>query len=251
MIARSTTVVTGLLSVTAIVLGCATGAPEPEHEAQETTTAAVETCAAGSGGKLLGDKCRRDHDCCSGRCQRIPFNDNYCVRPVGQCRPRGEICDPYGANECCSGACDRDTIKCQAGGSGGSVLGDTCRRDSDCESGRCQRIPFHDSYCVRPAGQCRPRGEICDPYGASECCSGVCDRDTIKCKAGGSGGATLGDTCQRDRDCESGRCQRIPFNGSYCVRPAGQCRPRGEICDPYGANECCSGACDRDTINCQ
>lgn len=141
---------------------------------------------------VLGDACRADDQCQSGRC----LGGTCQCDQDGDC-PSGQRCfrPAVGANYCA-----REDL----------ALGASCSRDDQCRSDHCE-----GGQCVcRRDGDC-PGGQVC--------------RTPITgqnfCEAGDDGNLALNASCTRDDQCKSGRCE-----GDRCVCRSDTDCPTGQSC---------------------
>jgi hypothetical protein len=103
-----------------------------------------------------GLQCRRDEQCCSGKC-----------RNNGTCAPAkvGAPCDPDNPADCRSGVCG-----CTKRSVAGELVSCTCRRATCTESGEagCEATAdCCDGFCLASRGVCFPPQQQCVPEGAS------------------------------------------------------------------------------------
>ena len=172
-----------------------------------------QCCSARCGGSNLcvclgrGEPCTDDGQCCSTFCagQR-----NTC-----ECFDSGEDCR-FGAQSCCSGACDVSGKCC-------GNEGDTCTQDTDC----CSNGICDAGRCV----SCLGLGKGCnsDP----QCCSGASCSDNTCCIP--PGGACTQDSCCSGSICLFGTC---------CAQPGQTCDSNRPCCKGLGLSGfCLSGTC--------
>ena len=102
-------------------------------------------------------ECRRDGQCCSGKCRK-----NKTCAAAGVGKP----CDPNTPSDCKSGECGctkRDTT--------GELINCTCRRAECTEAGEntgCDNTAdCCDGFCLTSRGICSPPQQQCIPKGAS------------------------------------------------------------------------------------
>ena len=138
----------------------------------------------------LGFRCRRNGDCCSGRCA-----SNTCIPNTGGgCRSTGFGCG--NDSDCCSGNCERSI--CVSGGGSCNSLGFGCRLNGDCCSGRCS-----GNICVRDGdgGRCGPGLFACGSGAGRGCCP-----VNFRCCRGGfgSGCCPSGFRCRSNGTCTLG-----------------------------------------------
>jgi len=206
-------------------------------------------CAPQGGNcNAIGDVCFSGSGCCSGVCV-IPngATAGTCASGGGTCTADGEPCSG------CSGCCSRVCAPTATGGhicvpaSGCRLIGDLCRKDSDCCGGGATGLPgANEVVCTIIAGSNPPVGTCSNPTG--------CDPDGDVC-----GLASGNNTCGNSRhDC----CDCIPpkincckldragvprcYGGSTTSCPSGYdgtpgcCIAAGQIC--AFSSECCGGA---------
>jgi hypothetical protein len=207
------------------------GFDELSRELAETTSrrAALRLLAAGTAGGLLslvgmrgagardcegiGDRCRRNNQCCSGACR-----NGRCCRPDGgRCRRN---------NQCCSGTCTNGTCGAPTGCAPGETL---CAPGTDCES-CCPESTFCCSD-VDPFGNCTRQ---CCPAARPACCTSPTDRVFVVCCA-------TDEVCS---PCANGAVTCCPA-GETCVEcPGGtlRCCPPNQTCDFVGGTNVCVAA---------
>ena len=149
-------------------------------------------------GKRRTSACRRDSDCCNGRCDTSKGKTN--VDGLGRCRcaRRNEQCGDN--RDCCSrkkqgmvclgGIC---TAPCAANGT-------TCDQTTVCCSGTCGGVVgvdrgFASQCCVLPGKSCAADADCCGAPGYA-CEQGVC---AIACMP-------LGAACTQQDVCCAGAC---------------------------------------------
>ncbi len=145
-------------------------------------------------------------------------------RFVPPCEPTAEVCN--GLDDDCDGEVDP----------GCAGLGESCARDEDCGSERCESVEGV-SLCVRA---CDPRSVVAScPFGfhceVTGCGTGLC--------APGEGALSDGEACATDVDCASGRCATVAGVarcGRQCDVGAEDCA-EGLACEPDAAGGC--GTC--------
>lgn len=165
----------------------------------------------------FGEACRSDDQCRSGRCL-----GGTCQCDQDRDCPTGQRCfkPVVGANSCAP--TDRP-------------LGASCNRDAECRSDHCE-----GGECVcRHDGDC-PNGQVCR--------TPITGRN--RCEAGSDGNLTIGNACERNDQCKSGRCE-----GGRCVCSSDNDCATGQSCfTPItGPNFCESttlalgASCNRDS----
>ena len=106
------------------------------------------------GCRLTGDRCGRNNQCCSNKCnrkrrkkrrrddrdgdrrnRRKKKNDGQCV-----CLSNGKKCRKDAA--CCRGHCDKNERRCRC-----VPANDTCNKDSDCCRGKCRAAAGGNKFC--------------------------------------------------------------------------------------------------------
>lgn len=136
-------------------------------------TAALAELALGDGSAALecrgkGKPCRRDGQCCSGKCR----NNKTCAA-AGVGKP----CNPNKPTDCQSGKCGctkRDTsgklVECTCRRAACSGQGDAgCAETADCCNGFCLKSR---GFCFPPQQQCIPAGASCEEA-PTLCCPGL------------------------------------------------------------------------------
>jgi hypothetical protein len=166
------------------------------------------------GSLTLGESCRNNRECATGKCQGHG-NARQCVcASDGDCAS-GEFCNTrLGRNRCLA--------------DGSLDLGDRCQQNRECTSGKCQGSG-NDRECVCASdGDCGG-GEFCNTrLGKNRCLD---DRSVA-----------LGDACDKNRECASGMCQGSG-NDRVCVCASdGDC-PDSRICNrrSFRPNQCIAG----------
>jgi hypothetical protein len=104
------------------------------------------------GCRLSGEKCDKDHQCCSGDCRggkkkkkkKNDKNGKKNRRKEGECRCRGEgdSCSKDAA--CCRGYCHPNDGRCRC-----IPDNTTCNRDQDCCRGTCKADKNGNRFCKR------------------------------------------------------------------------------------------------------
>jgi hypothetical protein len=199
----------------------------------------------------LGDICFKPADCCSGLCTvAAGMTAGTCTAiattGAGQCMIDGQFCDSSGTN-CCSRLCVPTSTGghiCQVA-QGCRVVGDICRKDTDCCGGPVGGPGSGNITCVLDTGTTPPIGRCRNPMGCNPA-GDVC---------GGTGGGQVNarqDCC----DCAPPKfnCCKPDSNGVHrCFgTPAGTsacktgytgtppcCIAMGQQC--AFASECCGG----------
>ena len=180
----------------------------------------------------VGQSCEGQTDCTSGDCYaRIQCTDLVCGERgwcTVDCATNADcgsaICvsvpclgsqDPSTCGRKCippcdaSGSCKLGTCRELVALEGGTArvcdirleMGETCSRDSDCQSGHCA-----NGVCADAAGL--QNGSSCSL--PTDCASGTCTNGSCR------GAALLGDVCTTDADCAAGHCCSTS-SGSVCA----------------------------------
>ena len=100
------------------------------------------------GCRLSGEKCDKNHQCCSGDCRggkkrKKKKDGKKSKRKEGECRCRGEgdSCNKDAA--CCKGFCNNDgRCRCVPEGA-------TCNKDSDCCKDTCREDDRGNRFCKK------------------------------------------------------------------------------------------------------
>jgi hypothetical protein len=191
--------------------------------------------AAGDGGSgptcgTFGTPCATDMDCCSNACDPDTLS---CSSTVDHCAPEGSDCSL--PTDCCNLSCVG--AKC----SETHCVSDagTCSSDDECCSGHCDPT----AGCVPLNTSCKTTGNECSTNG--QCCSGLCNGDG-HCSFGSSYCIQPGDACSRDEDCCSANCviedgRRLGTCAAPPSGPANCSRVEGMLCTD--CNQCCSRLC--------
>jgi MYXO-CTERM domain-containing protein len=158
--------------------------------------------AAGAGG--LFASCTADTDCRSGACETVE-GATVCVVPCDPYRPATcpspMRCQPVDSGDC--GICN-----CNAG-----LLGERCRTDSSCQSGRCLAAdPESRRRCTSDCvdGRC-PAGATCRTVTPPD--AGSIEQCVGDLKA-------VGEDCAGNGECQTGICWTVGA-GSVCTQPCG------------------------------
>ena len=180
--------------------------------------------------KEIGEACEADDECTSLLCAetlegRICTQSCDLARPYVGCPP-----DHYCAGE---GSCDGF---CVPGTVGTGAAGTACSRDTDCASLNCSDPGDGNRRCLDPcqgdAGACLS-GEVCAAVVGA--CGGCVPEDEVDGLRG------LGEGCDLDGDCFSGRC--LDDAGSlYCTR---SCEADAECPDGYHCRQGSDPVCAR------
>ncbi|MEM9068514.1 MAG: hypothetical protein AAGE52_08405, partial [Myxococcota bacterium] len=125
---------------------------------------------------------------------------------------------------------------CVAGEQGSRALGESCDADTDCQSLACMDPGDGDRRCVHRcqggAGAC-PTGDVC--AAGTDACGGCVDPSIV------SGARGLGEPCDADAECGSGRCL-VDGEDSYCTADC-----EGFASCPDGFH-CRTGSCARGAL---
>lgn len=189
--------------------------------------------ASACGGTLspLGASCTGDTACMSGRCDAAS-NTRTCI-PMDGAGNLGDHCTH--TNQCANKNCRIDTsFTCEAP----VALGQVCRWNEGCQSGRCDVASGTPDRCIPPDGWGNV-GDYCTH--PNQCQNKNCGSSTHRCEAPGA----LGAACAANGQCASGNCDA----GDGTSR-TNRCMPhhhppsgvRGDICSHD--LQCISGACD-------
>jgi MYXO-CTERM domain-containing protein len=189
----------------------------------------TDTCVA---------QCAKDSDCGAGTYCDATSHTCVAAVPNGQQPPGTGPCT-RGA-QCLSGVCDAD-------GTCGEPVGETCGAPTICRDGVCDP---NDAKCglANGDGPCTAQNQ------STACRSGVCDNG--KCGfANGDGPCTTNAQCDSNKcDTSSQKCvgclgDSDCKSGNFCDKPTGTCKPAlgdGSPCDRPAqctSAECTSGAC--------
>ena len=178
-----------------------------------------------SGTQAFGEPCNSGPNCLSGLCVS-DGRSAFCTQSCSQdrdCPDAGECQSLQGGGGACIPTDDTPTQQ--------GSYGDPCNSAENCESNLCIAVTGN-AYCSEEcngSGQC-PEGSGCLPLenGGGACVDGVMDvsEDEETVAAG------FGETCEANRDCESGIC--ISDNAAvYCT----------ELCET-------TADCDQDNTRC-
>ncbi|MBI5478387.1 MAG: hypothetical protein HY906_05990 [Deltaproteobacteria bacterium] len=174
----------------------------------------------------VGDPCATPADCCSRACDPETLT---CV--PGLCTGAGATCSA--PSDCCSlscvnGICDGDAC---------TPVGDACVDGGECcttvcTDGHCQELS--PGGCVTYGNGCSDSAQCC----SLNCVNGLC-ASSFTC-------ASLGDICFTAFDCCTGVCSIASgFAAGTCIQVpstgAGECRVAGEACTD--GTTCCSRSC--------
>ena len=190
---------------------------------------------------MAGQPCGNDTDCqifrtdCAGGVQSCKA-----MNRSGNCGagPRCENGQFKGQDTCQSGRCQAPSNRACSGNfecNGNSCRTscsniDQCRDGYYCESGKCLGRRKVGEKCRGTTGECPAN---------SSCSSGYCCRSDSMCKP-------AGDSCERDRDCASNKCN-IRGHCPDLSAPDPSTAPPVS-CTPGQANSQCGGlACDSDS----
>ncbi|MFL5318667.1 MAG: M12 family metallo-peptidase [Myxococcaceae bacterium] len=182
-------------------------------------------CVGGSPGKI-GDSCRLNVGCASGRCE-IAYNGGYCTQPCGQTNGSGT-----------NGASCPSPAQCAQASESGGLCFSGCGKDGDCRA---------DYYCDAAGngtqGVCRPKCR-----GNATCGLGFTCGSDGRCNEGSAAPRKTGARCGADSDCDSSYCLDQPNTdfpkgvcSADCTNNAGACGSDG-LCivpsDPNVASVC-------------
>lgn len=162
--------------------------------------AAARQCQA------IGSTCRRDANCCSGRCAGATSGKRHgagvCVAPGA---PNGEACSTdtecasghCADGVCCNTACAGDCFTCDGGTCGPKAAGEPCDDGLFCTA----------TDTCDGSGTCHGSGSTCPLFEESEVCT-ACDEATNSCSdgAGHTCGQEPGAACSVWFQCGSGYC---------------------------------------------
>jgi len=212
----------------------------------------VRGASAGLRCSASGVSCRKDRECCGGRCAGATSGRN---RTPGVCvagSPNGEACSDDA--QCASGHC-ADGVCCATACSGACLAcdGGTCApkgAGEPCDDGLfCTATDVCDG-----SGSCQGSGSTCPLFSESEVCT-VCDESTDSC-AESSGlvcGLGAGQACSAWFQCDSSYCIDGVCCESACSGTCeacnaaktgasdGTCAPLTGLTDPDA--ECAEGLC--------
>jgi len=200
-------------------------------------------------------------DCCSGRCEPVQGMTNvtrcanYCVGDGAACTKAIDCCglgcwngkcgaprcalqsQPCAQNaDCCSNICDANTKKCQLDPQNTMCRGTGESCNSGSQMGCCSKVcsktldPKEDRCDLAP-DVCRGESATCAKD--ADCCHGICDPNTHKCK---TPCAPTSGACTVAGDCCSGSCCM-----GTCNPPPNNCTPTGQACTK--PDDCCTGFC--------
>jgi hypothetical protein len=101
------------------------------------------------GCRLSGEKCKKNHQCCSGDCRgrkkkKRNKDGKKRKRREGECRCRGEGDSCKKDSACCRGYCKKSENRCRCVPENG-----ICARDQDCCRGRCRSDNKGNKYCKK------------------------------------------------------------------------------------------------------
>jgi hypothetical protein len=104
------------------------------------------------GCRLSGEKCDKDHQCCSNDCRggkrkkkkKNDKNGKKNRRKEGECRCRGEGDSCNKDSACCRGRCNQNDGRCRCISDNG-----ICSRDQDCCRGSCKEDKNGNRFCKK------------------------------------------------------------------------------------------------------
>lgn len=200
--------------------------PDCTADAQCTGTGACNEylgwCSGDRGLAPDGAACAADADCESGLC----YDESGTGFPDGYC---SSYCDPGATGACPAGGMCFDYDDGNSADGTFGVCYDTCAGPADCRAG-------YACYDFGDVGVCWAQCES-----DAECPdSGVCNVWTGWCEPVGTG-ATTGQPCDADADCESGWCATEAEYGFPGGRCASYCDPSSGFC---GGDAVCIDASD-------
>ncbi len=180
----------------------------------ETDVDCGGSCSLGCAG---GNKCKKNKDCASGKCESKVCVDDSDVELPKTCSNKKQDGNETDV-DCGGGECN----KCEDG--------KDCKKNSDCSSGKCEE------------GTCAEDGE--DPQPGETCSNSKKDGDETDTDCGGScSPCANGKSCSANGDCTSGNC-----DGGVCAEssgpgpgPAGDCNDSAKNGDESDTD--CGGSC--------
>lgn len=102
------------------------------------------------GCRLSGEKCDKNHQCCSGDCKgskkkkKKDKNGKKRRRKQGECKCRGEGSSCSKDAACCRGYCNKNDGRCRC-----VPNNSTCNKDSDCCKGSCKKDKNGNYFCKK------------------------------------------------------------------------------------------------------
>lgn len=102
------------------------------------------------GCRLSGEKCDKDHQCCSGDCKgskkkkKKDKNGKKRKRKEGKCRCRSEGSSCNKDSACCRGYCNKNDGRCRCVPDNGA-----CNRNQDCCKGTCKEDDKGNRFCKK------------------------------------------------------------------------------------------------------
>jgi hypothetical protein len=121
--------------------------------------------------KPTGKKCRKDKQCCSGKCE----GGTCASPPPPDCTP-GTSCGPGGVGFCLANASGAGTI-CSCGDTSCAASCDQCSASQVCVQAAGVCGEFSPFVCVTPCPTCLPNcASFFVPCTSNEqCCSNICE----------------------------------------------------------------------------
>ena len=195
-----------------------------------------------------GDICGRDNDCCTGVCAGVTATSaGTCANIASSCAVDGTVCN--GCSGCCSSFCApfgaTGSRICQPA-SGCHVLGDLCRKDTDCCGGdvatglpgaglvKCIPNPMYPQ--IGTCGMANPN----NCTGGEETCKNTCQPEGDVCHFLGNGGCSSNsfpnNCCGAPGN--KGMCQLDKLGVPRCYGLSA-CAMTGQAC--ASAADCCMG----------
>jgi hypothetical protein len=135
-------------------------------------------CGTGPICSSVGSTCQFNSDCCENECVA-----GHCVSGPGSCLPTGEDCGDAGGTNCCSGACNPFTNRCDAGNVGCRAKSTPCilgfgQNGGQCCLGSCMPNAKIGVAVCTPVS-CLNDGDLCNL--PSDCCTGTCSGSPPRC----------------------------------------------------------------------
>ena len=181
---------------------------------------------AQAGSRAYGKACSNNNQCRDNLCDLAPGNPRRCIPANGRGR-KGQYCSHN--NQCQPG------VMCRASSCGGrpKSLGNSCIRNADCSSNRCDQARGNASKCIPNDGTGR-KGAYCSHN--NQCQRGIlCDLRSHKC---GGAQKQVGAACRNNTECLSAHCDSARGNPKKCVPSRGSGH-RGQYCSHN--NQCRPG----------
>ena len=174
--------------------------------------AAKNRCLANPGTKTIGQRCDKNSECGTGKCQGSG-SARVCVCSDDSDCPGSDVCKkPAGRRNYCGAVASN------------LALGQQCSANSQCQSGKCQGTGANRTCVCDVDGDC-PSGQYCNNRAAKNRCLAdsskaigqPCDKNdecaTGKCQGTGRNRACV---CADDDDCPDGRCKKPAGRKNYC-----------------------------------